>query len=796
MEKMEEMDGLSEEKKIEKMFQDYEQIRETQAIKTSISRRAPLIRSWHQFRGSQGLNPGRNCSHTCTPECTIDVIATLESSRLYGCRESGTTHECFKHDNDRCSVRYTDTAGEEFCVFSNRLVSVNIVTHAWSNPNTNRPCYRTVVRDSLFPSTEFEGLGNLGNGGNGNLGKGERGKGVKGEEGKGGKGEEGLNLSTPLQTPAFWGIWGRGGKGFGEFGEGEGKGLGNLGKRKARIGVLKTPIRTSLPEEFRGLEFSEDGVGDIELCTPFALPEEEGEFWGKGNLGKGNWGKGMGIGGMIIGQTPTLGRPVAATPQRRISSGIALEATLSKSLPDYTHTTLKGKRRKTVCKNKASNPKREVKRNEWAEDVKKRAREHLRQTHFWGKGEKGDLGKRGKGKKKSEWDEEGEFEEGEFGEFKEGEFGGICLFTVDVPLYRGYSREVISEEWLPQAQRNKVAWMGGLFRIKSGSEIEYRTDGIISDLLWDNNTKEQVYRRRLEDSKRAALSEIEAYVKTQISAEPTPLLPNYYHMCNRWMEALDLPEPMREKVDVKRKTLYRLLVLMLWAFVWEYIEVPAWRAKCRERVQKLEASHAGVISPNMVNIPPQAGVSHIQFTIGVLYTLRQDGLRLGKELLIEPDEWLQKMLPAPIDLCVNLADRYVGGKRTCKRQQQNGKGVKGGAVSFAPSRKWGKGGKGKGKRGRGIGGRGNWGGPRAGLGIGGIGGWRNGGERKKRKKTQRKGFGRGKRVYSQSNVTEGRNYVKKALLKLAQEGHTENIREAVRIVFKQTRDSVESFQGF
>jgi hypothetical protein len=338
--------------------------------------------------------------------------------------------------------------------------------------------------------------------------------------------------------------------------------------------------------------------------------------------------------------------------------------------------------------------------------------------------------------------------------------------------------------------------MGGLFRIKSGSEIEYRTDEIISDLLWDNNTKEQVYRRRLEDSKRAALSEIEAYVKTQISAEPTPLLPNYYHMCNRWMEALDVPEPMREKVDVKRKTLYRLLVLMLWAFVWEYIEVPAWRAKCQERVQKLEASHVGVISPNMVNIPPQAGASHIQFTIGVLYTLRQDGLRLGKELLIEPDEWLQKVLPAPIDLSVNLADRYAGGKRTCKRQQQNGKGVKGGAVSFAPSRKWGKGGKGKGKRGRGIGGRGNWGVPRAGLGIGGIGGRRNGGERKKRKKTQRKGFGRGKRVYSQSNVTEGRNYVKKALLKLAQEGHTENIREAVRIVFKQTRDSVESFQGF
>jgi hypothetical protein len=446
-----------------------------------------------------------------------------------------------------------------------------------------------------------------------------------------------------------------------------------------------------------------------------------------------------------VGQTPALSTPVAATPRRRISSGLALDATLSKSLPDYTHTTLKGKRRKTTRKNKASNPKREVKRNEWAEDVKMRAREHLKQTQFFGHPPP-----------KSEWADEEEEEE------ETDTYGGVCLLTVDVPLYRGYSREVIPEDSLPRAQRQRMAWMGGLFRIRCGSEIEFRTDGILEDLLWDNTTKERVYKRRLEDSKRVALSEIEAYVQTQINSSP-PLMANYYTMTNRWMEAISLHEPTYGKIDAKRKTLYRLLVLMLWAFVWEYIEVPAWRSKCHERVQKLEASHMGVIPPSLTNIPLQAGASHIQFTMGTLYTLRQDGLLLGTELVLPPDEWLMEMLPSPSDLGVDLATEKAPGKRVFKRQKQNGK--YGAAVRS---------GKGKGKgKGKGRKRRGGWG----------------------KDKKRREGFGRGKRVYTQSNVTEGRNYLKKALIRLFQEGHTEHLKAAVQVCLKQA-EGINGFQGF
>ncbi len=295
-------------------------------------------------------------------------------------------------------------------------------------------------------------------------------------------------------------------------------------------------------------------------------------------------------------------------------------------------------------------------------------------------------------------------------------------------------------------------------------------------MLWDEKIKQQIYDQKLAESKAIALAEIEAYVQNKVNREPIPLLPNYYVMMNRWLHALNftVKEPILESVDLNRKAFYRLLTLTLWAFMWEYIEIPAWRKKCFERIKKLETSHVGVISPDHTNVPIQPGVSHIQFTTGLLYILRQDGIQLDKECVLPPDQWLHERLPSPLDLAfeLNTVTAAVHGFRSVTPRVKKNVYKKNGAggsrkmsvtmnkpASSRPT-------------------------------VGGIGGGYRRRKKRKKKKGKSAGYGRGKRSYTQSNVTEGRNYVKKGLLQLTRLGHAENIKAAIETCKQQSEELV------
>lgn len=461
-------------------------------------------------------------------------------------------------------------------------------------------------------------------------------------------------------------------------------------------------------------------------------------------------------GGSSRGTSPMSSVEIASTPQRK-SSGLGLHSTLSKSVPDYRTKTIKGKKRKAGRKRKASNPKRDVKRNDWARDVKKRAIAYLKNSVYYGRDPVRD-------QPKSEWDDndddEKEEEEEEQDHFIPDMYNGICLFTVSIPLYRGYSQDIIMENRFKRGRKSRYSWLGGNFDVKSNSEIESRTDDIIEDLLWDNKIKQEIYDQKLMMAKERTLTRIEMYVKSQLNKEP-PVMPNYHVMRNHWVHTINdvVKEPRIESVDLKRKTFYRLLALMLWAFMWEYIEVPAWREKCLERIKKLETTHVGVISPSLTNIPVQPGVSHIQFTTGLLYILKQDGIRLDEECVLPPDEWLQEMLPSTAELDFDLmsvtmrarATSVSKSKKTRASMRRRIAANGGGDVGFPKRRRR---------------------------------------RRRKRKKNERNpnSYGRGKRSYTQSNVTEGRNYVKKGLLKLTRLGHAEDIKEAIRVCRQQAED--------
>ena len=695
--------AMLERKMLEDAFDAYDQIKENQTN----DRKSPLIEAWNKGRAAMGFNPVPDKEHVCSIECRLQYIDTIcPQLRLYGCRLSGATHVCNGLANP-CDISYTDREGYHFCTFSGRGLGKTVVYHKWSNPNANRPgfvnCFTPVQNKHSKPSSRRID-----------------------EENKNSLASPGINLaaSTPrrLSTP----------------------GTGMTPSRISMGSPLRTPL--SLDGDSGSsvrLKTPFDAVGSVgggsprtpsEASTPFGSPGGGGPF---------------DDGGLQIATTP-----------RRPTSGLGLHSTLSKSVPDYTLKTIKGKKRKSGRKRKANNPKRDVKRNDWALDVKRRALVHLKTSVHSGNDPARD-------RTRSEWDDDDDDEEpsvnfrkGDFPEFISDTYNGVCLFTVAIPLYRGYSHDIILENPYKKGRRSRYAWLGGNFQIKHNSEIETRTDDILQDLLWDNKIKMEIYEQKLTLAKQQTLTKIEMYVASCLDNTP-PRFPNYNVMRTHWLHTINdsVKEPACEELDPCKKTFYRLLTLTLWAFMWEYIEVPAWRKRCFERIRKLETTHVGVISPSQTNIPVQPGVSHIQFTTGLLYVLKQDGMRLGNDCVMPPDEWLQQMLPSTAELdydlmTVSMKARETSASKSKKTQASLRRKVTTG-------------------RGRG-----------ANLPK------RRRRRKKKVKKNQRnpESYGRGKRSYTQSNVTDGRNYTKKGLLKLSLLGHTENIKKAVEMCRQQSKD--------
>jgi len=656
----------------------------------STERLTPLIEAWHRGRASMGYNPAIDKEHVCNIECRLKYIDTIcPQLKLFGCRVSGATHVC---DGGRgmCYVSYTDKDGYHFCTFSGRDLGKTIVQHSWFNPNSNRPGLINCFSPIINQNSKPE---------NDNVSK--LGPVV------GSSPRKTSSLSTPGND-------------------------GTSTPLKIRMG---SPLRTPL-----GSEASSQTTPQFK--TPFDAVGTVGGRTPRTPAGPSFGGKDFEDDGLVIASTP-----------RRPASGLGLHSSISKSVPDYTSKTIKGKKRKSQRKRKASNPKRDVKRNDWALDVKRRALAHLKSQVDHG----ASLANGGR----SEWEEEDAAEEAaEPGLVIPDAYNGICLFTVAVPLYRGYSQDVIHENPYKKGRRSRYAWMGGNFQIKHNSEIESRTDAILQDLLWDNKIKMGIYEQKLVLAKQQTLTKIEMYVALRLAQNP-PRLPNYQVMRSHWLHTINdmVKEPECEEPNPKTKAFYRMLVLTLWAFMWEYIEVPAWREQCFARIRKLETSHVGVIAPNQTNIPVHPGVSHIQFTTGLLYVLKQDGIRLGEECVMEPDKWLQKMLPSTAELDYDLM--------TVDRKAQKTSSSKSKKTQALLRRKVAAG------RGQSV----------------------NLPKRRRRRKKSAKNnqrsvssYGRGKRSYTQTNVTEGRNYVKKGLLKLARRGHTENLKKAIEMCRQQAQN--------
>lgn len=720
-----------------------------------------IVQSWNRNRTLQGFDAGVQQSHVCSLSCEIEVIS--KDLCLYGCVQSGTVHICNPTIKD-CEWTYTDTEGYEFCMFSRVCVGKAVQENMWTEPNKNRLGGRTncaysnisnkkaiIQRDCIYSADEPPSSS---------------------------------SSCSPKTAPKSLSI------------------SSPLPRRSSSSAVtpkinMGTSVRSPLATPFRELDLSssassgsplrssENKSKPIQPRTPFdeiigpvgSPRQTRSSFEGGEEDPETSSPSSSSSSGAY---SPFGGKMVASTPKRAVSS-LTLYTTLAKYVPDYSGTTLKGQKRKNGRRAKASATKRDVKRNDWALDVKKRAKQHLKNTKFFGSDPS-------RFEYKSEWDDDNgddggggddnnddEDESHSSGVYFPDTYGGVCLFTVEVPLYRGYSRDIIFEHSVTgrrKGRRSKYSWLGGNFQLKHNSEIETRTDNILDDLLWDNEIKREIYKQKLALSKEMALSEINAYAQKQVENN---LLPNYFVMFNRWVHATQntVKKPILEKVDIKKKTFYRLITLTLWAFMWEYIEVPKWRKKCFNRIKKLETSHVGVISPNQTNVSAQSDVSHIQFTTGLLYTLRQDGLLLDTECVLPCDKWLQDRLPSPADLAfeLNISTAQTSGIRNTapklKKTVYNTNNYGAGKVSTPASSR-----------------------PTA----AGIGPDRKR-KRKKRKRGKFAGYGRGKRSYTQSNITDGRNYVKKGLLKLAQLGHTENIKKAVEVCKKQA-ESVENFSQF